>query len=83
MAGGGTGLIGDPGGRTDERQLLSEAELAGNIAAVREQLVRYLDFSDAAGDAAAVLVDNATWLTHALAARTSSATSASTSRSTR
>jgi tyrosyl-tRNA synthetase len=63
VAGGGTGLIGDPGGRTDERQLLSEADVASNIASVREQLVRYLDFDDAAGPTQAVLVDNATWLT--------------------
>ena len=63
VAGGGTGLIGDPGGRADERQLLTEAEVASNIAAVREQLVRYLDFDESAGGAAAVLVDNAAWLT--------------------
>ncbi|HLK46069.1 MAG TPA: tyrosine--tRNA ligase, partial [Acidimicrobiales bacterium] len=63
VAGGGTGLIGDPSGRTDERQLLSEADLASNLAAVREQLARFLDFSDAAGSTAAVLVNNATWLT--------------------
>ncbi|HEV3212349.1 MAG TPA: tyrosine--tRNA ligase [Acidimicrobiales bacterium] len=63
VAGGGTGLIGDPGGRADERQLLTEAEVGANIAAVREQLVRYLDFDPAAGDRTAVLVDNATWLT--------------------
>jgi tyrosyl-tRNA synthetase len=62
VAGGGTGLIGDPGGRSDERALLSEAELAGNVAAVREQLVKFLDFSEDAGPAAAILVDNATWL---------------------
>jgi tyrosyl-tRNA synthetase len=63
VAGGGTGLIGDPGGRTDERQLLSEAQVASNIAAVREQLGRYLDFDESAGPTQAVLVDNATWLT--------------------
>ena len=63
VAGGGTGLIGDPGGRDDERQLLSEAQLAANIAAVREQLARYLDFDESAGGTQAVLVDNATWLT--------------------
>jgi len=62
VAGGGTGLIGDPSGKTDERRLLTEAELASNVAAVREQLGRYLDFTDGAGDAAAVLVDNARWL---------------------
>jgi tyrosyl-tRNA synthetase len=62
VAGGGTGLIGDPGGRAEERQLLSEAELAGNIASVREQLGRYLDFTAEAGQTQAFLVDNATWL---------------------
>jgi tyrosyl-tRNA synthetase len=62
VAGGGTGLIGDPGGRVEERRLLSEAELAGNIGSIREQLGRYLDFTDAAGSAQALLVDNASWL---------------------
>ncbi|HEY8080941.1 MAG TPA: tyrosine--tRNA ligase [Acidimicrobiales bacterium] len=62
VAGGGTGLIGDPGGRVDERPLLSEADLASNIAAVREQLTSFLDFSEGAGPTQAVLVDNATWL---------------------
>jgi tyrosyl-tRNA synthetase len=62
VAGGGTGLIGDPSGKSDERKLLGEAELAGNIAALREQLGRYLDFTDDAGDTRALLLDNATWL---------------------
>jgi tyrosyl-tRNA synthetase len=62
VAGGGTGVVGDPGGRLDERQLLGDADLASNIAAVREQLTRYLDFSEAAGERAALLLDNATWL---------------------
>jgi len=62
VAGGGTGVIGDPGGRLDERQLLGDAELVSNIASVREQLTRYLDFSEHAGDHAALLLDNATWL---------------------
>src|SRR5579863_7756815 len=59
VAGGGTGLIGDPSGRTDERKLLSEPELASNVAAIREQLGRYLDFGDDAGPTRALLVDNA------------------------
>ncbi len=63
VAGGGTGLIGDPGGREDERQLLSEADVNANLASVREQLGRFLDFTPAAGAAEAVLVNNATWLT--------------------
>jgi tyrosyl-tRNA synthetase len=62
VAGGGTGLIGDPSGRDDERPLLDEAVLAGNIAGLREQLGRYLDFTDQAGTSQAVLVDNAIWL---------------------
>jgi tyrosyl-tRNA synthetase len=62
VAGGGTGLIGDPGGREDERQLLSEATLASNLAAVREQLGQFLDFTPSAGATQAVLVDNGTWL---------------------
>ncbi len=62
VAGGGTGLIGDPSGRADERQLLSEADLAGNVAAIREQLGRYLDFSEEAKSTRALLVDNGTWL---------------------
>ena len=62
VAGGGTGVIGDPGGRVDERQLLGDAELASNIASVREQLTRYLDFTEAAGERAALLLDNASWL---------------------
>ncbi len=62
VAGGGTGLIGDPGGRSEERKLLSEPELAGNLAAIREQLGRYLDFDESAGERRAILVDNATWL---------------------
>jgi len=62
VAGGGTGVIGDPGGRLDERQLLGDAELASNIASVREQLTRYLDFSEASGARAALLLDNGAWL---------------------
>jgi tyrosyl-tRNA synthetase len=62
VAGGGTGLIGDPSGKDDERPLLDEAVLASNIAALREQLGRYLDFSEDAGDSKAILVDNSTWL---------------------
>src|ERR1019366_9634208 len=56
------GVIGDPGGRLDERQLLGDAELASNIASVREQLTRYLDFSEASGARAALLLDNGAWL---------------------
>jgi tyrosyl-tRNA synthetase len=59
LVGGGTGLIGDPSGRSSERQLLSEEETASNARAIGKQLSRFLDFS---GPRAAQLRDNATWL---------------------
>ena len=59
LAGGATGLIGDPSGKTAERQLLTREVLASNIASVKEQLRRLLDF-DASGNAACLL-DNANW----------------------
>jgi tyrosyl-tRNA synthetase len=60
LVGGGTGLIGDPSGRPDERTLQDEATVAANAAAIGAQLERFLDF---AGPAAAKMVDNAEWLT--------------------
>src|SRR5688500_10033724 len=60
LVGGGTGLIGDPSGKTVERQLLTPEKVAQNVAGIRAQLERFLDF---AGTAAARLVDNAEWLT--------------------
>jgi tyrosyl-tRNA synthetase len=62
LAGGGTGAIGDPGGKSEERPLLTEDELAANLAAIRAQLERLVDFGDAAGGSRALLVDNARWL---------------------
>ncbi|MBM3824715.1 MAG: tyrosine--tRNA ligase [Verrucomicrobia bacterium] len=59
VAGGATGSIGDPSGKSQERQLLSKEALAANIACVREQLRRMLDF-DAVSNPAQ-LVDNASW----------------------
>ena len=44
IAGGGTGLIGDPGGKTTERQLLSLEEVEKNLVGIKEQLSRFLDF---------------------------------------
>jgi tyrosyl-tRNA synthetase len=60
LAGGGTGMIGDPGGKSEERQLLGDEELAANLAAVRSQLGRFLDFD--AGASSALLLDNGAWL---------------------
>jgi len=59
LVGGGTGLIGDPSGKTQERQLLSLAHVEQNLAGIRSQLERFLDFS---GANAAVVVNNADWL---------------------
>ncbi len=59
LAGGGTGLIGDPSGKSDERNLLDADRLAANLAGVVPQLELLLDFS---GPNAARLVDNSTWL---------------------
>jgi tyrosyl-tRNA synthetase len=60
LVGGGTSLIGDPGGRTDERSLLSHEEVEQNTIRIRSQLSRFLDFDAAANPAR--LVNNAEWL---------------------
>ena len=59
LAGGATGSIGDPSGKAAERQLLTREILNANIARVKEQLRRLLDFDTAANPAR--LVDNADW----------------------
>lgn len=59
LVGGGTGLIGDPGGKSQERPLADEAVVAANANAIRRQLERFLDFT---GPAAARMVNNAEWL---------------------
>jgi tyrosyl-tRNA synthetase len=59
LAGGATGSIGDPSGRTAERQLLTGEVLAHNISRIKEQLKRLLDFSTSSNPAR--LLDNATW----------------------
>ncbi len=61
VVGGGTGMIGDPSGKTQERKLLSKDEIESNVDAIRKQLEYFLDFK-AKGNAAK-LVDNAEWLT--------------------
>jgi tyrosyl-tRNA synthetase len=60
VVGGGTGLIGDPSGKTLERQLLTVEQVEANIVGIREQLSRFLDF-DAASNAA-IIVNNHDWL---------------------
>jgi tyrosyl-tRNA synthetase len=59
LAGGATGSIGDPSGRTQERQLLTPEVLGHNIAKVKMQLARLLDFETKTNPAR--LLDNATW----------------------
>jgi tyrosyl-tRNA synthetase len=59
LAGGATGSIGDPSGKTQERQLLTKEILASNIACVKEQLKRLLDFETTTNPAR--LLDNADW----------------------
>src|SRR5438552_14234694 len=44
IAGGGTGLIGDPSGKTKERQLLTLPQVEENLVGIKEQLSRFLDF---------------------------------------
>jgi tyrosyl-tRNA synthetase len=62
VAGSGTGLIGDPGGKDAERPLIAAEVLAANIEGIRPQLERFLDFSESAGASQAIVVDNGAWL---------------------
>jgi tyrosyl-tRNA synthetase len=62
VAGGGTGFIGDPGGKSEERTLLTEEALEANLAGIRRQLDRFIDFDAVAGGGDALLVNNADWL---------------------
>jgi len=59
VVGGATGMVGDPSGKSAERNLLGDEELAVNVAGIRAQLGRFLDFGS--GPTGAVLVDNADW----------------------
>ncbi|MDO9260661.1 MAG: tyrosine--tRNA ligase [Flavobacteriaceae bacterium] len=61
LVGGATGMVGDPSGKSSERNLLDEATLSKNIEGVKEQLSRYLDFNTT-GDNAAELVNNYDWM---------------------
>ena len=59
LVGGGTGMIGDPSGKTVERQLLSKEDVEENGRRLRAQLSRFFSFE---GDHAALLLNNAEWL---------------------
>ena len=60
LAGGGTGMIGDPSGKTKERQLLSDADLARNLDGIKVQLAHFLEFDGVENPA--LLLNNADWL---------------------
>jgi len=59
LVGGATGMVGDPSGKSIERNLLGDDELDANVAGIRKQLERFLDF--APGPNAAKIVNNADW----------------------
>ena len=61
LVGGATGMIGDPSGKSAERNLLDEKTLKHNQEALKEQLSRFLDF-DSDADNAAILVNNYDWM---------------------
>ncbi len=62
IVGGGTGMIGDPSGRSEERPLLTPDQIGENVAGIQRQLESFLDFSEEAPNPARV-VNNADWLT--------------------
>jgi tyrosyl-tRNA synthetase len=59
LVGGGTGLVGDPSGKTEMRKLLTEEDVAANVVGLKNQLSRFIDFSNDM----ALMVNNADWLT--------------------
>ena len=58
LLGGGTGMIGDPSGRTDMRQMMTKETIQHNIDCFKQQMSRFIDFSDGK----ALMVNNADWL---------------------
>lgn len=58
LLGGGTGMIGDPSGRTDMRQVMTKETIDHNIACFKKQMERFIEF----GDDKALMVNNADWL---------------------
>lgn len=61
LVGGATGMVGDPSGKSDERNLLDEVTLNKNVAGVKAQLARFLDFENVEENAAE-LVNNYDWM---------------------
>ena len=60
VMGGGTTKVGDPSGKDESRKLLTDAEIAANIASIRTVFGKFLTFGDGPSDA--IMVDNAEWL---------------------
>ncbi len=58
LVGGGTGMIGDPSGRTDMRQMLTEEDIQHNCECFKKQMSKFIDFSEGK----ALMVNNADWL---------------------
>jgi len=58
IVGGGTGMIGDPSGKTEMRQLLSVEQIEENLQAIKRQMARYIDFDEGR----ALILNNADWL---------------------
>lgn len=58
LIGGGTAMIGDPSGKTDMRKMMTEETIAHNVACIKNQMEKFIDFSDDK----AIIVNNADWL---------------------
>jgi len=61
LVGGGTGLIGDPSGKSEERKILSDQEIEENLFSIKNQLQKFLDF-DSKLQNKAIIMNNADWL---------------------
>ena len=60
LVGGATGMVGDPSGKSQERNLLDEKTIRHNQECIKQQLLKFLDFSS--GDNAAIMVNNYDWM---------------------
>ena len=58
LVGGGTAMVGDPSGRTDMRTMMTKETIAHNVACIKKQMEKFIDFSDGK----AILENNADWL---------------------
>ena len=58
LIGGGTAMIGDPSGKTDMRAMMTKEQIASNVASIKKQMEKFIDFSDDK----AILANNADWL---------------------